>query len=224
MKIPKQVLIWIVIRRGAFSFFTEQDFQLLFQQNICINKSKLNLIIIKIQLKIDPWVDPDALILVLMCKNEAMSSNFISINAFLKASQALQTFNYYDILNMRKVAVNCRGKEELTQIREEEDSWHKSENKTRVRRKRRGEWVTGWQIWRGIVTHCGVCCPPPAPIPPSTAPPPAGRGLCWCPASPVQDWDLLRERLRGGGEIGGSKERTPGEDDEDEWLREAREE
>lgn len=57
-----------------------------------------------------------------MCKNEAMSSNFISINAFLKASQALQTFNYYDILNMRKVAVNCRGKEELTQIREEEDS------------------------------------------------------------------------------------------------------
>lgn len=53
-----------------------------------------------------------------------MSSNInISINAFLKASQALQTFNYYDIVNMQKVAVNCKGgKEELTQIREEEDS------------------------------------------------------------------------------------------------------
>lgn len=99
---------------GAFSFFTDQDFQLLFQQNICINKCKLNLIIIKIQLKIDPWVDPDALILVLMLNNEAKSSN-ISINAFLKANQALQTFNYYDIVNMQKVAVNCKwGKEELT--------------------------------------------------------------------------------------------------------------
>lgn len=40
---------------------------------------------------------------------------------------------------MQKVAINCKGgKEELTQIRVEEDSWHKSENKTRVRRKRRG--------------------------------------------------------------------------------------
>lgn len=40
----------------------------------------------------------------------------------------------------------------------------------------------------------------------------------------MQDWVLLRERLRGGGETGGSKERTPGEEDDDEWLREAREE
>lgn len=57
-----------------------------------------------------------------MFNNEAKFSN-ISINAFLKASQALQTFNYYDIVNMQKVAINCKGgKEELTQIREEEDS------------------------------------------------------------------------------------------------------
>lgn len=59
-----------------------------------------------------------------MLNNEAKCSNInISINVFLKASQAQQTFNYYDIVNMQKVTVNCKGgKEELTQIKEEEDS------------------------------------------------------------------------------------------------------
>lgn len=85
------------------------------------------------------WIDSGILIVIMLtnkvtrCSIGLLLNTCISINA----NQSPYKLNYHDIVNMQKVAIGCKGgKETLTQIREEGDSWDKFKKKTRIRKKR----------------------------------------------------------------------------------------
>lgn len=86
-----------------------------------------------------PWIDSGILIVIMLTNKVTCCSIGLLLNTCISisANQSPYKLNYYNIVNMQKVAIGCKGgKETLTQIREEGDSWDKFKKKTSIRRKR----------------------------------------------------------------------------------------